>query len=464
MFGWSQKDKNRALIKAVREYEIDAVAVRKALAKGAQPDTLDNYGRSALSVVVHSSHCPGMADALDALLQAGADINARDASRGMTPLLWAAESRNIYALRRLITEGADIHAENENGENVLHLALQNSHHQILKCLIEEYSFLDQLNDAQLVTALGHAMPYEQPSLEFIKLLYGRMNDPNAVSLQGDHIIHSIVHADYACELLDVFGSRKEFDVNRPRQHDGITALYHAVTHEDCELACKLIALGAVPGTPVRGTDLLCVASYRGQTRMMEILMEGAEKNKGPRFNFEQALLSAVQNDNARGVKMMIDAGASVDAVDDCGRTSLMLAASRSNLAVVKMLLAAGADEKLRDDGYNRTAYDYANSSEIRKYFTDRLKPTEPKKMDEPFSKLSDYELECKQGSGLSMVFNFFTQQLIYRDAKTKAVLSVTNFDDVQRQEAIAEAFDKLVEKGGKPPAVRSFEKTVAKGL
>jgi hypothetical protein len=55
----------------------------------------------------------------------------------------------------------------------------------------------------------------------------------------------------------------------------------------------------------------------------------------------------------------------------------------------------------------------------------------------------------------SMVFNFFTQQVIYRD-NDRSALFVQNFADIQRQEAVTEAYHKLIELGGHPPQYAAF--------
>jgi ankyrin repeat protein len=57
-----------------------------------------------------------------ALIQSGADVNARDAY-GVTPLLYAAISGSPETLRMLLKNGADVRAKDASGRNVLVEAL-----------------------------------------------------------------------------------------------------------------------------------------------------------------------------------------------------------------------------------------------------------------------------------------------------------------------------------------------------
>ena len=63
-----------------------------------------------------------------------------------------------------------------------------------------------------------------------------------------------------------------------------------------------------------------------------------------------------------------------------------------------------------------------------------------------------------------MTFNFWTQQVIFRDTERPAPVTVQNFDDLQRQEAIDEAYVKLKELGGNPPDPRASMKKAIPGL
>ena len=64
------------------------------------------------------------------------------------------------------------------------------------------------------------------------------------------------------------------------------------------------------------------------------------------------------------VILLLAAGANVDKQSNGGNTPLMLAASNGNIEVVKELLKAGANKELKNK-YDRTAYDFADEENIK---------------------------------------------------------------------------------------------------
>jgi ankyrin repeat protein len=88
----------------------NAVAtVRQLLADGHEPDERDADGLTSLMWAARS----GAVDAMAALLDGGADPNARDRRHGWTPLLHALHRRQIDAVRVLLERGADPNARTD---------------------------------------------------------------------------------------------------------------------------------------------------------------------------------------------------------------------------------------------------------------------------------------------------------------------------------------------------------------
>lgn len=72
---------------------------------------------------------------------------------------------------------------------------------------------------------------------------------------------------------------------------------------------------------------------------------------------------ATSNNSVEVVKLLIDAGADVDARSEKGTTALMLAAKNSKgVDVINLLLEKGADVNARDDKGN-TALTYATNKD-----------------------------------------------------------------------------------------------------
>lgn len=86
-----------------------AATVRQLLAEGHEPDERDRDGLTPLMWAVRN----GAVDAMSALLDAGADPDARDRRNGWTPLLHAIHTQQPDAVRRLRERGADPNARTQ---------------------------------------------------------------------------------------------------------------------------------------------------------------------------------------------------------------------------------------------------------------------------------------------------------------------------------------------------------------
>ena len=73
---------------------------------GADPNEALPRGKSPLMLAART----GKVGAIKALLDAGAKINAKETLRGTTPLMWAADEGHSAAVKLLIERGADIKA------------------------------------------------------------------------------------------------------------------------------------------------------------------------------------------------------------------------------------------------------------------------------------------------------------------------------------------------------------------
>jgi ankyrin repeat protein len=185
---------------------------------------------------------------------------------------------------------------------------------------------------------------------------------------------------------------------------GSSALYLAAESERPATVALLLAKGADPDLPGRsGVTPLAAAAFNGNDRIVEqLLSHKAQPNvvdatgkaamtyaaargfvdivqrlldagvdAGFRYgNALTALMWAAGHEDGVGaraaesvVALLLGHGAQLDAVDDRGRSALMIAAELGHAEVVEMLMGRGADASARDRG-GKTALDLATDADV----------------------------------------------------------------------------------------------------
>ena len=133
--------------------------VRVLLDAGAELEARDwLWGMTSLAHAAWSNDNP---DVVRLLLDAGADLNARDEFSDATPLHMAGHNENPDAVRALLDAGADLEARDENGNTpLMHAALRNQSPDVVRLLLDAGANLEA-RGSQRWTPLMMAAGYNQ---------------------------------------------------------------------------------------------------------------------------------------------------------------------------------------------------------------------------------------------------------------------------------------------------------------
>jgi uncharacterized protein len=101
------------------------------LSKGADPNTANSRGRSALMLAVFGQ--PN--SVLDALLRAGANVNAQDRN-GNTALMEAAEDGNVSAVKLLLEAHAGRTLKNASGQTAPSIKSFSNREEVIRLLTQ----------------------------------------------------------------------------------------------------------------------------------------------------------------------------------------------------------------------------------------------------------------------------------------------------------------------------------------
>jgi ankyrin repeat protein len=147
----------------------------------------------------------------------------------------------------------------------------------------------------------------------------------------------------AVELID-----KRTDVNAA-ESDGTTPLHWAVHRNDLDLVDRLLKAGAnVKAANDYGVTPMSEAAVTGNAALIERLLKAGADVESANADGQTALMVIARTGFVDAAKVLLKHGAKVNAVERWrGQTALMWAVAQNQPAMVKTLVAAGADVNAR---------------------------------------------------------------------------------------------------------------------
>lgn len=284
------------LIQAILKNDIAGLKAR--LAAGANPNAKGERDTTPLMYAA----AYGSLNAMEALIDAKADVNARNAFEE-TALLWSAS--DLEKVRLLLSKGANANAASTQGRTALLIAAAHDGSEEIVRLLIKSGADPKLKDGRQTTALLLAALAD--NLPVLKLMLERGVDVNARNLGR-----------------------------------GLTPLMAAAGLNNLEAIRLLLAKGA-------DVNLFTPPD-----------MDGTVKNGPIALGHISALMFAAPHGTPAVVKTLLAAGADPKATDIRGMTPLMysVASEHQNPEVVRLLLGAGADPAVKSLA-GETAKDWA---------------------------------------------------------------------------------------------------------
>lgn len=231
------------------------------------------------------------------LLQPGADVNAKDASR-WAPLHWAVRHAALSAMEALCLSGADVDTTDSFGTTPLHLAARDGRDEEASVLLKHHASRNA-RDEDGLTPLHHAA---RGGFAGIVRELAAVPPPLADGTEG-----SPLRLEETCNA-------------------GLTALLWACTRAQPAVVATLLSLGAdVEARDPAGRTALIVSAELGLADCAEALLKGGASLGAVSADGTTAVIAASREGRAEAMLVLVRHGASVAAADASGNSALGLA-------------------------------------------------------------------------------------------------------------------------------------------
>ncbi len=330
-------------------------AMTEALLKaGADPNATLLTGETVLMTAAHT----GDLDTVDVLLKYGANVNTKEPIRQQTALMWAIGKNHIEIVRKLVKQGADVHAETTLGFTPLFFAVRAGNWEAAKMFLDAGADPSAISKDEYALSVLHIAVHRGHG-DVAALLLDRGADPN-YDAPGYTALHWAV-GTWETELSGING------MTAPKGHEWDSM--SGVQEGKFELVKALLDHGANPNAllkklphrygyatksePINSTPLTLAASA-GEPEIMRLLAKyGADPQHRPDNNLTALMIAAgsrrvkwisrvSESDSIEAIKAAVELGGDINEVDSSGNTALHAAAKLGSLELIQFLVDNGA--------------------------------------------------------------------------------------------------------------------------
>ncbi|XP_067282389.1 transient receptor potential cation channel, subfamily N, member 1 [Pseudorasbora parva] len=301
-----------------------AAVVKALLLKGAHVDATAKDGQTALHIAVENCK----PQVVQMLLGFGAHVQLRGGKAQETPLHIAARVKEgVRAAEMLLKSGADVNAEQENGETALHVAARHGALEMIRALIQEggdVTWKSKVDESSLHVAVRHCHAHVVE--EILNSLSNERSRQEAELCvhEGNQNGETPLHLAAELRRDAVHGTDEDICIIKilMEHHADITA----VTRQSGETPLHYSA--RVGNTAVLQEMLRNVPTNQLQTAI----------NKHAKNGWSPLLLAAEQG-HTEVVRVLLQNNARVDVFDKEGKAAIHLAAEQGHQDIVDILLS-----------------------------------------------------------------------------------------------------------------------------
>lgn len=285
---------------------------------------------------LHAALLCGAHENVPSIIQSGCDVNALD-RRGLTPLVYAAETGDLSLVKMLLEAGADPNLHSQKWQLALAAAYDKQGQLVHDLLVQYGGGLQAMKERQ-VSALVHACSRGDESL--VRTLVANGADVNAASSAGTALYR-------ACQQ----GSEQIVQLLLENNADaGLTGgtygfpLQAACISGHASIVELLLEAGADPNLQggLYGTALQA-AAFRGSQEIAEMLVEADADLHAEGGAWSHALFAAAYKGAGMVISFLLSQGVDVNEPSADFGNALCIACRMGHLELVELFMNSGVD-------------------------------------------------------------------------------------------------------------------------
>nr|XP_055076899.1 transient receptor potential cation channel, subfamily N, member 1 isoform X1 [Misgurnus anguillicaudatus] len=298
--------------------------VKALLQKGARVDSTAKTGQTALHVAVENCK----PQVVQMLLGFGAQVQLRGGKAQETPLHIAARVKEGERVAEmLLKSGADVNAEQENGETAMHVAARHGSLQMIKALIQEggdVTFTSKVGENPLHVAVRHC--HAHVAEEILNYLMNERSHQEALLCvqQGNQDGETPLHLAAELKGESVHQTDEDIDIIKilMEHHADITAVTKQTGETPLHYSARL-------GNTALLQEML---AYVPSSQLQTAVNKHSKNGRSP-------LLLAAEQGHTEVVQTLLQHNARVDVFDEEGKAAIHLAAEQGHQDIVDILLS-----------------------------------------------------------------------------------------------------------------------------
>lgn len=312
------------------------LAIRTLAAAGANMRSVDYRGNNVFAIAVRNNCDSQLRETLRALVNSGAEIDML-MTMDETAVHIAAAIGSHDGIAALIELGADAEARNLSGHTPLYTAVTRNHPHIVRYLFEQHGSLVTRHDTTGQTPLHEAA--RQGNVTTVRLLLACGADIDARDNSGYTPVMAAAAAGNEAAVTLLLRMGAGVSAVSSEQESGLFIA--------AKVGHRFVRLFALYGADIHSTNFsdnppLFAAAAEGKIDSMVALEEeGADMRSDKGYNGRTAMHAAAKNGQYECVTFLINRGASSSALDNDGSTPFMVAQRSGDVDIPRLLMAIG---------------------------------------------------------------------------------------------------------------------------